>query len=83
MKLSKRYRAAHPLCEEHQARGELVPVDLVDHIVPVHAAPDRRMDESNLQSLCNECHHAKTERDMVVYGSASSPRTHAHRANLK
>ena len=72
--LSKRYRQANPLCEQHLARDEFVPVALVDHIVPVHVAPDRRMDTSNLQSLCRDCHAEKTEQDVLRYGSATTHR---------
>ena len=45
-----------PLCEECQRNG------LLDHIVPINkgGAP---LDMSNLQSLCNKCHAAKTARD--------------------
>lgn len=79
-KLSGRYRKANPLCEAHKAVGKLVPVDLVDHIVPVHIAPEQRMDTSNLQSLCNSCHALKTKQDLLRYGSASTHRIEALRS---
>jgi 5-methylcytosine-specific restriction protein A len=32
----------------------------VDHVIPIRVAPDRRLDLSNLQSICRECHAKKT-----------------------
>ncbi len=32
----------------------------VDHIVPIIDAPSRRLDPSNLQTLCKSCHSTKT-----------------------
>lgn len=37
--------------------------EIVDHIVPVDVAPGRRLDDSNLQSLCRSCHAVKTNAD--------------------
>lgn len=48
----------------------ITPADLVDHIVPVHVAPDRVFDTSNLQSLCRSCHAKKTAEDVKRYGAA-------------
>ena len=52
----------NPLCEECERKGILTPAQMVDHIVPINkgGAP---LDMSNLQSLCNKCHAAKTARD--------------------
>lgn len=60
-KLSYSYRLAHPLCERCQANGLYVQADVVDHIVPIRVDWSRRLDESNLQSLCNACHGTKTK----------------------
>lgn len=70
--LSKRYRKQHPLCEQHLARGQSVPVALVDHIVPIHVDWSLRLLEDNLQSLCESCHAAKTAEDRKRYGSRSA-----------
>lgn len=40
---------------------------LVDHIVPTKVDWGRRLDRSNLQPLCNECHNRKTKEDVVKY----------------
>jgi 5-methylcytosine-specific restriction protein A len=34
----------------------------VDHIVPVRAAPHRRLDRTNLRVMCQACHSAHTAR---------------------
>jgi 5-methylcytosine-specific restriction protein A len=48
---------AHPLCVtpgcNHAAAH-------VDHIVSIDEAPERRLDPTNLQSLCASCHSKKT-----------------------
>jgi len=62
-KLSKRWRRLHPLCALCKAQGKTVLGDLVDHIVSVRRAPERVLDESNLQTLCTTCHNAKTNAE--------------------
>jgi len=56
----KRFLRAHPLCELHQQRGDLVPATVVDHIVPHRGDTDLFWDPSNHQALCKRCHDAKT-----------------------
>jgi len=34
-----------------------------DHVVPIGVDPSRRLDLSNVQTLCNRCHSAKTLRE--------------------
>lgn len=49
------------LCLEHKKRGVYVPGNEVDHIIPKeHGGTD---DDSNLQTLCKECHKEKTIRE--------------------
>ncbi|WAJ30957.1 HNH endonuclease [Antarcticirhabdus aurantiaca] len=45
------YLAAYPSCRRCGA-----PATLVDHIVPIRNAPDRRLDRTNFQALCTPCH---------------------------
>lgn len=52
-----------PLCRHCAERGLVVGMDMVDHIIPISVAPDRRLDDSNLQSLCNACHAVKSHED--------------------
>lgn len=61
-KLSRAYRAAHPLCEECLRQGIYTPAEVVDHIIPV-ALCDDFWDETNWQSLCQRCNIAKGNRD--------------------
>jgi 5-methylcytosine-specific restriction protein A len=58
-KISKMYRAQHPMCE---ICNDAPAVD-VDHKVPFDGLKDpRRTEWSNLQAVCRPCHRAKTER---------------------
>lgn len=56
----KMYLARHPLCTDPYERhvGRVVLATDVDHIVPLRAGGGNQ--ESNLQSLCHECHTYKT-----------------------
>lgn len=47
----------NPLCEWCESgRGAVVAADMVHHIKPITSHPDLRLDMSNLQSLCHDCH---------------------------
>jgi 5-methylcytosine-specific restriction endonuclease McrA len=50
------------MCLEQEQR--YVAASVVDHVIPIAQAPERRLDETNLMSLCRY-HHAKksSERD--------------------
>ena len=64
IKLSRAFRAEHPLCEECKRRGVIKPSTCVDHIEPWPVCGvERFYDRTNLQALCNECNHAKGQRD--------------------
>ena len=52
---------AHPLCCVCQAAGIARVADELDHIVPL--ARGGADDDSNYQSLCVECHRAKSKRE--------------------
>lgn len=41
---------------------------LVDHIVPLSIDWSKRLDENNLQLLCQSCHNLKTTEDTQKYG---------------
>lgn len=58
--------ADEPLCRMCGALGKAVPAAIVDHIIPVREAPERRLDPTNLQSLCWSHHAAKTQRDRAA-----------------
>jgi 5-methylcytosine-specific restriction endonuclease McrA len=41
--------------------------DVLDHIEPVRVNPDRKLDETNIQPLCNSHHAKKTREDYEKY----------------
>lgn len=63
------FLAAHPLCAEHQREGKTVAAVVVDHKIP-HKG-DKRLfwDRANWQSLCSDCHNAKTAREDGGFGN--------------
>lgn len=63
------YLRSHPLCVKHEARGQLVPATVVDHIVPHRG--DRRLfwDYDNWQALCKQCHDVKTATEDGGFGN--------------
>ena len=56
-----------PLCRECRKKGRLKAAEMVDHIVPVRVDWERRLDKTNLQSLCNRCHAVKRGRESRLY----------------
>jgi 5-methylcytosine-specific restriction enzyme A len=66
------YARAHPLCEDHLERGEVVPMALVDHKIPLPYGP--RLDPRNLRSLCASCHAVKSLQDQAAgYRANAAP----------
>jgi len=63
IKLSRRWRIAHPLCEECKRNGIIKAAECVDHIDPWPICKDYFFDRRNLQALCNSCNHLKGQRD--------------------
>ena len=61
-KLRDRYFRANPNCEECERRGFICPADVVDHMEPVTVNGDRRLDETNLDSLCHDHHNGWKRR---------------------
>jgi len=62
-KASRAYRRAHPLCAECARQGISTAAALVDHIIPHKGDPVLFWDQDNWQSLCINCHNAKTARE--------------------
>lgn len=52
-----------PLCRECYFRGRLNKVEIVNHTVPIRHRPERRLDKSNLSSVC-KAHHDTVIRDL-------------------
>lgn len=63
-KTSQLYRKQHPLCESGEHDGIAVPVDVVDHKVPIQDGGEK-FDWDNLQSLCHSCHSKKTKQESI------------------
>lgn len=64
-KLRKQKLTESPLCEHCAIVNEFVIANVVHHIVEVKHDWNKRLDMSNLVSLCNTCHariHAKTRK---------------------
>lgn len=61
--LRAQHLVAEPACRKCGAAGRIVAARIVDHIVPIRRAPERRLDPTNLQSLCASCHQSKTGRE--------------------
>lgn len=61
-RLSRAFRAEHPLCAECLRKGIIKEAEVVDHIIPWPVCKDF-YDRSNLQSLCAECNRLKGIRD--------------------
>ena len=62
-RLSRAFRAEHPLCAECQRHGIIKPATCVDHIEPWPICGDRFYDRTNLRALCDECNHLKGQQD--------------------
>lgn len=65
-KLRAQHLAAEPNCRKCALQGIEEPARIADHIVPVRLAPDRRLDPTNLQSLCWSHHMQKTRREKLA-----------------
>ncbi|MGO3732065.1 MAG: HNH endonuclease signature motif containing protein [Vagococcus sp.] len=66
---SKIYRINHPICENCLSIGIIKPVDVVDHIIEVKDDWNLRYEETNLQSLCHNCHNQKTINERIKRNS--------------
>ncbi|MED4046699.1 HNH endonuclease signature motif containing protein [Priestia aryabhattai] len=56
-------RSINPLCEHCLLEGKLTPVDVIDHVRELKDDWSKRLDLSNLQSLCNRCHAIKSAKE--------------------
>jgi len=65
--------ADEPDCRECARNGVERRAEMVDHIITVREAPERRLDRTNLQPLCWPCHRLKSNR--YDRGFGREPRT--------
>lgn len=61
VKIRNAYISKHPLCEECEKAGRLVPATEVHHKIPLASGGTNA--EENLQSLCKACHSRHTLND--------------------
>ncbi|PKN93003.1 MAG: HNH endonuclease [Chloroflexi bacterium HGW-Chloroflexi-6] len=61
------YLAAHPLCEDCDEQGKVVPSVDVHHTLPHRGDPDR-FKNSPLRALCKACHARHTRREQAGGG---------------
>lgn len=60
----------HPLCAEHEAKGQIVSATVVDHKIPHKGDEQLFWDEDNWQGLCVPCHNRKTAKQDGGFGNA-------------
>lgn len=65
-KQSKLFLTQNQLCVECQKNGIIRKADLVDHIIPLKVDWSKRLDWSNWQPLCQDCHNAKTRSEQYA-----------------
>lgn len=61
-RLSRRFLERNPVCIKCYEDGVIRKADVVDHVVEIKDDWNRRLDESNLQPLCNHHHYIKTKQ---------------------
>ncbi|MEC2595813.1 HNH endonuclease, partial [Bacillus cereus] len=57
------YRRDHGLCVQCRSKDIIKIGDVVDHIIPIRVDWSKRLEPSNLQTLCHACHNKKTKED--------------------
>jgi len=66
------YLHAHPLCEDCEAAGLVVPAALVHHVAPLRSG-GARLDAGNMRALCERCHARTHGRLARAAGNAKKP----------
>lgn len=61
-KIASRHAKQFPVCQECERSDIIVPVDVVDHKIPIRCRPELRLDPKNLWSLCHFCHQGIKKR---------------------
>ncbi len=74
-KLSRDYRAQHPLCERCEKENKIVPVSLVHHKQPIADGGDP-FDWDNLESICRSCHAKEDEHKAFAIRREEDPYKH-------
>ena len=66
------YIKKNPLCEECMRNDMVTGGNCVDHIKPMSVGGSK-IDESNLQTLCNGCHAKKSAQESTEYRQGIKP----------
>lgn len=62
-KASKLWLESHPVCVECLKQGVIKQGRIVDHVIPLRKAWDKRLDTGNLQTLCIMHHNRKSAKE--------------------
>ena len=66
-RVSKAFRASHPLCAICASKGVIKAAQVTDHVTPWPVCGvEGFFDEGNLQALCEACNNEKGQRDKAV-----------------
>ncbi|MCQ6531095.1 HNH endonuclease [Bacillus mycoides] len=57
------YRRDHGLCVQCRSNDIIKIGDVVDHTIPIRVDWSKRLEPTNLQTLCHACHNKKTKED--------------------
>lgn len=77
-RVSKAFRASHPLCAICASRGVIKAAQVTDHVTPWPVCGvEGFFDEGNLQALCEACNNEKGQSDKAII--AHWRRENAHR----
>lgn len=68
------YLRSHPLCANHERKGEVVPATVVDHIIPHRGDMSLFWERSNWQPLCKPCHDFKTATEDSTFARRTTHR---------
>jgi 5-methylcytosine-specific restriction protein A len=82
--IRKRKLSVNPLCERCEKEGRVTLAEEIDHIVPIDQGGSD--EDSNLMSLCVDCHYKKTQSEQgnafkVRYGIDGLPIDKEHHWN--
>ena len=62
-RLRRMHLNSHPYCVKCEEQGRAVLATVADHIEPIAVNPSRRLDPTNLQSLCKPHHDSDKQRE--------------------
>lgn len=62
-RLRRMHLNANPYCVKCEAEGRVVFGRVADHVIPIAVDPTRRLDPSNLQTLCDPHHNRDKQRE--------------------